>query len=243
MKQRVPAVQIPVALLAVLAGPASATLITFDDVAPYHWLIPESEMSLGEAIEYGYAGATPLTDQYAHLGLSFGEGEPDHIVYEQSSDSGAAISTFDEVVVSGPNAVSSQYYHDGLHFWFVGDDRPEYLSFYTSAPNGGAMSIYVYETGGTTQELRLGWHIVDGEFAYTERPMKQKVEFFSDGIEEVWISNFTNHRTTPVYMDDLYFAAGQAVPEPTSFSLLLSGAFGLGLVAWRRRHRGTSAPC
>ncbi len=176
----------------------------------------------------------PLTDQYVDLGVSFGTGDLNEIAAYQASESGAGLITREDVVVSGPNAVGSHYTYDGLRFSFVGDERPEYLSFYASAPSG-AMTVYVREMDGTTQELRLGWSLESGEFEYTERPMKQKVEFLSEGIESVHLSNFYGHRTTPVYMDDLYFGA-VPVSAPGSLPVLFAGLAGL-LVVRRSRRR------
>lgn len=61
-------------LLTILATPARATLITFKDLDPYvwHW----DERNLDEAWEQFQVNYMPLTHQYAHLGVSFGEDDP-----------------------------------------------------------------------------------------------------------------------------------------------------------------------
>lgn len=61
-------------LLTILATPARATLITFEDLDPYvwHW----DERDVGEAWEQFQINYMPLTHPYAHLGVSFGEGAP-----------------------------------------------------------------------------------------------------------------------------------------------------------------------
>lgn len=55
----------------------------------------------------------------------------------------------------------------------------------------------------------------------------------ADHISRVEISNFYGHRSTPIFMDDLYFTA--SVPEPGTLSLLLGGMIGVGFAGFRRR--------
>lgn len=170
-------------LLSFCATPVFATLIDFDDLPADYQLMPPWSYEYPDDMwedDGSVWTSRPLTDQYVDLGVSFGTGDLNEIAAYQASESGAGLITREDVVVSGPNAVGSHYTYDGLRFSFVGDERPEYLSFYASAPSG-AMTVYVREMDGTTQELRLGWSLESGEFEYTERPMKQKVEFLSEG--------------------------------------------------------------
>lgn len=223
------------------AAPALATLVDFDDLpAAYHLLPPWSNSYPDDALEPdgSYWAGRPLTDQYIDLGLSFGTGDLNEIAAAQYSESGAALISGefgrDEVIVSGPNAVSSHYSYEGLRFWFVGDDAPDYLSFYASAP-AGAMTVYITDSSGATHRIPLGWSLESGEFEYTKTPIKQKVEFASDlGIDSVWLSNFYNHRSTPVYMDDLYFGS-VPVSAPAALPVMLIGL--AGFLAGRRRRR------
>lgn len=214
---------------------ALATLVTFDDLPALYHVPPEWALEYEPDPDEVWVNR-PLTDQYLHLGLSFGEGDPNEIYATQFSASGAGLTTEtpdDEVVVSGPNAIASVYAHDGLRFWFVGDKKPEYVSFIASAPTG-AMTATIYEVGGTTQELNFGWIVIDGEFHYTEPPIKQKIEFLSAGIESVWLSDFFQHRSTTVYMDNLYFGP-VPVPEPASLPVLMLGLAGLASMRWLRK--------
>lgn len=223
-------------LLSFCTTPAFATLIDFDDLPADYQLMPPWSYDLPSDMwetDHSVWTSRPLTDQYVDLGVSFGTGDLNEIAASQSSESGAGLVTRDDVVVSGPNAVGSHYTYDGLRFSFVGDERPQYLSLYVSAPSG-AMSVTVNETGGTRQLLNLGYSYEDGEFQYTERPMKHKVEFFSHGIESVRLGNFYGHRTTPVYMDDLYFGAAP-VSAPASLPVLVAGLAGLLVVRRARR--------
>lgn len=221
-------------LLSFSASSAFATLITFDDLdADYRLLPPWSDTYPDDALDDdgSVLVGRPLTDQYVGLGLSFGTGDRNDIASGQSSASGAALVNREDVVVSGPNAVSSHYSHDGLRFWFVGDNRPDYLSFYVSAPSGGAMTVYVTESGGAVQEMQLGYTVDDDGLEFTDTPLKHQVEFFSEGFESVYLSNFYGHRSTPVYMDNLYFGAAP-VSAPASLPLLLVGM--AGVLARRR---------
>lgn len=217
-------------LMPFLAAPASATLITFDDLEPYHWLVSESEMSFNEAVELGYVQPTPLTNQYEHLGVSFGEGDPAQIAEQEFGNWGAAISTDDEAVVSGPNAIASYYEPGSFQFRFVGDELPDYVSFYVTA-RPGPMSASVTGADGSSQRTQLGYYIEDEEIFFTETPTRKKVEFFGEDLESVYVGSLYGHRSTPVFLDNLYFGA-VPVPEPASMPMLLAILAGL---MFRRR--------
>lgn len=220
-------------------APVSATLITFDDLSPEYWLDPES--SDPDPWGSGDVVPTPLSDQYEHLGVSFGPGSVDGVARGTESNWGAAVSTFADAVVSPSNAVTSFYQYapdtpGNFSFQFIGDELPDYVSFYVTA-RPETMNVWVTEEDGDEQTVQLGYEIVDGDITFTEFADRTKIEFWGIDFKSVLLSNPYSHRSTPVYMDDLYFENLTSVAEPGTLPLALSGLLGLGILASRRaRH-------
>lgn len=220
-----------IAALAVFTlAPAHATLIDFEDLPVYRWqdLGYEYEQDWSYAWDYGLVNYTPLTTQYEHLGVIFGEGDLDEIAFGNESNWGAGMTAYPDAVVSGTNAIMSVYHPGYFSFRFVGDDLPEYVSFYvTSRP--GPMYVTITDASGAYQQQTIGYVIDGDDFYFTDEvPVRMKLEFFGSDLEQVRIGTLYEHRTTVVYLDDLYFgAAPLPVSGPGSLALLLAGLAGL----------------
>lgn len=224
----------------VSAAPVSATLITFDDLSPEYWLVPEG--SVEEPWDDGAVVPTPLSTQYEHLGVSFGEGSVDGVARHLESNWGAAVSTFADAVVSPSNAVTSFYQYapdvpGKFSFQFIGDELPDYVSFYVTA-RPETMNVLVTQDDGVEQHVQLGYEIVDEDIVFTEFSDRTKLEFRGTDFRSVTLLNPYGHRSTNVFMDDLYFENLTPVPEPGSLPLALAGLLGFGVMGYRRFRNG-----
>lgn len=223
-------------LVAIGASPAFATLITFDDVPAIHRVPPPGYQDYPDYIpEYDdELYAMPLTDQYEHLGISFGSGDPDDIVRGTTGHGGAAVSTYELALVSPPQAVHDLY-GPSMSFTFIGDDLPGYVSFNVTGHEGVGVWASAYNADG----IQVGSRRSDGWWGEPEwsSPAKpgQLLEFDASNIKTVWLGNLYSRRGY-THMDNLYFANTRPVTEPASW-LLLPAVIGLwGLSRLKRGH-------
>lgn len=186
-------------LLGACATLANAVLITFDDLPP--------------PADPGQLAGTPVTDEYAALGLVVNEG--------YLAGSGV------------PGSDQSLYGAPYLSLSFIGGTLPTYVSLYVSAPARDRVSVDARGPGGWGQTFET-----DGAGWPDSTPYRpnQYVSFHSaSGISNLDLSAFYFLRTGPV-IDNLYFGNVAPVPEPAS--LLLGAAGVLTLWAARRRRNG-----
>lgn len=182
--------------LGLFAASAHAVLITFDDLPP--------------PADPGQFAGTPVTDEYAALGLIVNEG------YLAGSG------------VPGTN--QSLYGAPYLSLSFIGGTLPTYVSLYVSAPARDRVSVDARGPGGWGASVET-----DGAGYPDSTPYRdnQYVSFHSaTGISNLDLSAFYFLRTGPG-IDNLYFGTVAPVPEPAS--LLLGAAGALTLWAARRR--------
>lgn len=185
------------ALLGLATASAQAVLITFDDLPP-----PDPE---------GGLAGTPVTNEYASLGLIVNDGYL----------GGSGVPGSDQVLYGAPY----------LNLSFTGATLPNYVSLYVSAPNQDR--VFVDATGPgyarTVTTDGAGWP------PETETPYRpnQYVSFYSaSGISGLDLTAFYFLRTGPV-IDDLYFGNVAPIPEPASLALGVAGV----LTLWAARRR------
>lgn len=206
----------PLALAAsaLLAASAQAALITFDELP---WRPIDSF--------YDY----PVDTQYASLGVTFDIGYLSQTYYP-----------------SNPPAYLNQYLLGGhdMRVTFSGS-LPSHVSFNMSSPYGAASESYVAAldaNGNVVGRGRTGGTYPAGD---RDPPWAEDLPYranryisFSSasGIAALSFYDAYGSRLS-TSIDNLYFGAVAAVPEPTS---LILGAAGLGVLAWaRRRHKTT----
>ncbi|MBL0728003.1 PEP-CTERM sorting domain-containing protein [Piscinibacter sp. HJYY11] len=184
-------------LLGVHAALAQAVLITFDDLPP-----PDPE---------GGLAGTPVTNEYAPLGLLVNEGYL----------AGSGVPGTDQSLYGAPY----------LSLSFIGGTLPTYVSLYVSAPNRDRVFVDAAGPGGWARTV-----VTDGAGWPTSTPYRpnQYVSFHSEtGISNLDLSAFYFLRTGPV-IDDLYFGNVAPVPEPASLALGAAGVLTLWAVRRRR---------
>ncbi len=185
-----------------LTTTAHAVLITFDDLPP--------------PADPGQFAGTPVTDEYASLGLIVNDG--------YLAGSGV------------PGSDQSLYGAPFLNLSFVGGTLPTYVSLYVSAPAHDRVSVDATGPGGwghTVETAGAGWP------ESTPYRDNQYVSFYSaTGISNLDLSAFYFLRTGAA-IDNLYFGNVAPVPEPAS--LVLGAAGVLTLWAARRRRRQTGS--
>lgn len=152
----------------------------------------------------------PLTNQYEHLGLVV--------------DNGYLVGS------PGHQALLGSVY---FSLRFVGQDLPNYVSLYVSAPNQDRVWLTASGPSGYGAEVATqGWGPPEWSTAYRDN---QYVSFHSDtGISQINIDAFYFLRVSAV-VDNLYFGNVPAVPEPASALALVAGLLVLaGAHRWRR---------
>lgn len=181
------------------ASLANATLINFDDLPP---LVGDDPTE-----------PTPVTNQYAALGVTFQYG---------------AIHDGDHVL-SPPNGLSD-FYGPGLEIYFSGV-LPTYVSFYVSSSNEDSVGINASGPAGYVSSVETdGWR--GTEENSTPYRDQQFVSFAGSEISRLSLGTYYNRRGALI-IDDLTFTHDVAsVPEPSMLTLF---AGGIGLLILRRR--------
>lgn len=212
-------------LLSLTASSAFATLITFDDL-PANIDIPE----LNNA---GITTPMPLTTQYEHLGVSFGEGDPELVARGEAWNDGAAITDYGDAVVSGTNAIMD-FYGPGMSFTFIGDQLPGYVSFNVTGTDGVGIGASAFDADGA----RIANVHSDGWWGTPELSTppvpRQLLEFEADNIARIQLYNLFARRGG-TQLDNLYFSDTRPVPETAAWPLLTLAMLGLGLSRYRKR--------
>ncbi|MBX3622033.1 MAG: PEP-CTERM sorting domain-containing protein [Rhizobacter sp.] len=200
------------ATAALLVGaPAHAMLVTFDDLP---WVPIESWSD------------NPVTDQYASLGVSF--------------QGAYLVQTYMPGPVP-PHPNQLLLGDIGFSVSFSGS-LPKYVSFNMSSPQPDTESYVQAWHDGLVATGRTGGVYPDGsqdppigqDFPY--QPNRYITLYSPTGIESMTFANAYGTRTSAL-IDNLYFGAVPAVPEPAALALW---AAGLGVMAAvRRRQRGS----
>lgn len=234
MKRALLIVGAPLLLVAV-APPAIATLITFDDIPAIHRSPPPGYEDYPDYTpDDDELFPMPLTDQYAHLGVSFGTGNPDDIVRGIGGNSGgAAVSLYDPALVSPPQAIHD-FYGPDMSFSFIGDELPGYVSFNVTGTDGVGIWATAYDANGTQiSDLRSdGWW--GAPELSTPAVPGQLLEFEADNIKTIRLGNLY-YRRSMTHLDNLYFTTTRPVSAPASWPLLGLGMLALGLARYRKR--------
>lgn len=186
-------------LLGACAAGAQATLITFDDLPPPY---PPDEFA-----------STPVTTEYASLGLIVNEG---YLV-------GSGVPGSDQALLGAPTMSLS----------FTGT-LPTWVSLYVSAPNQDQVYVHATGPGWGASVTTDGWGPPGTQTPY--RP-NQYVSFHSvSGISDLRLSAFYFLRVGMV-IDNLYFGNVAPVPEPEAMLLLATGLLTLAVARQRRRRQ------
>jgi hypothetical protein len=194
------------AAIALASASAQATLITFDELP---WVPIESFFD------------SPVTTQYASLGVTF-----ESAYLAQSNYSGAPPAHINQYLLGG----------HGMRVSFSGT-LPLYVNLNMSSPYGESSESYVtaLDAGGNVVgQGRTGGYFPDGT---QDPPVRQDLPYqdnrpiflsSSSGIAFLQFGDAYGSRLSSS-IDNLYFAAVPAIPEPTTIALLGAGLTVLGL--------------
>ena len=198
------------ATIALASASAQATLITFDELP---WVPIDAWFE------------APVTTQYASLGVTFDQG-----FLTQTNYNGAPPAHINQYLMGG---------HD-LQVSFSGA-LPHYVNFNMSSPWGETSESYAIAVDAQGKEIgrgRTGGIYPDGsqdppwrqDLPYKENRL---ISFASQaGISSLYFYDAYGSRLSSS-IDNLYFAAVPAVPEPATLALLGAGL--VVLVVGRRR--------
>lgn len=210
---------------------ALATLITFDDL-PHIYPNPDYDP------DFDILKPMPLTNQYAHLGVSFGNGTPEDIVSgaDVGGSGGAAIARDEVGAVSPPQGIND-HYGPGIYFTFTGDTLPDYVSFHVTGDNGVGILVNAWnDTGDLIADLKSdGWWGIP-EWSTPAVP-QQLMEIEGENIQKIYVGSLFDRRGM-AFLDNLYFSDTRPVPEATTWAVLLTGLFGLIVGRYRRKTVG-----
>jgi len=190
-------------LLSVTALNAQAVLIDFDDLT----YVPVDE-------EFPSFADTPVTDQYASLGLYVADG---YLLPYLDSD--------EPDFISGPNFLLGG---NTLTLWF-GGELPTHVGMYVMSPQEDAIFLEAYGTSGLIATVQTAGYA--GPFIDSPYVPKQYVTFdASEGISQIDVRGYYNSRVSAM-IDDITLTYA-AVPEPSPLALM---GIGLAALIYRRR--------
>jgi hypothetical protein len=191
--------------IVLLSLPAHAVLINFDDLT----YVPGDE-------EFPHFADTPVSDQYASLGLYIADG---YLLPYGDSD--------DPDFISGPNFLLGG---NSMTLFFSGE-LPTHVGMYVMSPQEDAIFLEAYGTSGLIAIVQTAGYA--GPFVDSPYVPKQYVTFNSnEGIDRIDVRNFYGSRVSAM-IDDLTFTHA-SVPEPSLFALM---GIGLATLFYRRRKK------
>ncbi len=201
-------------LLALVGQTAQATLITFDE-RPWHSDSPDSS-DLSWYID-------PITNEYDALGVRINSGYLQYARPEGVFGNG-------QTLLGGPSFSIS----------FTGP-LPRYVNLdfgMTRSPSANYVTAHF--ASGETQTFSTGGYsfLPDGQPTYSPPNENSHATFQSSvGISSLSFESVNNSRN-PGRIDNLYFGAVPAVPEPGSIALAVAGLGVIGIALRRRRRVG-----
>lgn len=192
---------------------AQAVFIDFDDLT----YVPVDE-------EMPHFSDTPVSDQYASLGLIISEGYL--LPYGAEGEA-------DPDFISGPNYLLGG---NTLTLWF-GSELPTHVGMYVMSSQNEAFFLEAYGTSGLLGKAQTAGYA--GPFNDTPYVPRQYVTFdSSEGINRIDLRGFYGSRVSAM-IDDITFTYA-AVPESSSLALM---GIGLAALIYRRRKKLAGASC